>query len=230
MAQGLRVLDVGCGKGYGTAILSKTASEVLGLDLNPQSLAEARKHFETPKTQFESQDVTRPAPSLGKFDLITAFEVIEHLPPSLTDDFLLGLGRLLTPQGRLLLSTPNHDIVTLSGVHIPAFHINNFEASRLRRVLSNHFEDVELLGQFKLRPLLEQALFNIDFLNLRHRLKRRDHRPSPKQTPTRKNNPKPTISAFLTHPPTFVARYRFSPWRWRQAGLTVAACKNPRLS
>ena len=44
-AKGLRLLDAGCGSGYGTALLAGTAREAVGLDLSADALSYAREHY-----------------------------------------------------------------------------------------------------------------------------------------------------------------------------------------
>ena len=80
-ATGKRVLDCATGKGYGAYILSRRAAAVLGVDLNSTSLRIARKKFSAANLVFQEWDVLRLPGLQGTFDLVTAFEIIEHVPP-----------------------------------------------------------------------------------------------------------------------------------------------------
>lgn len=229
---GKRVLDVACGRGYGSYILAHVARDVVGIDLNRGSLEFARENFRRENLRFEERNVT----ALGgpdKFDLVTAFEVIEHVPTAETDAFLAGLEASLAPGGVLVVSTPNHDVVEKSGMPVPEFHINNFRPWELRETLSRRFPKVELLGQFRERSFLRQMLFNLDFFNLRHRLRGRGAPRATGDSAVAKELV-PAADAFARARPHFerfpeeAKDYRFSDWHWRQAGLTVAVCSKPK--
>jgi SAM-dependent methyltransferase len=218
---GKSVLDCACGRGYGSYILSSAAKNVVGVDLNAPSLFEAAKQFKKNNLSFKEWDVFK-LPELGKFDVITAFEVIEHLPPSQTESFLKSLRGSLNPGGILLLSTPNHDVVKKSGAFIPEFHINNFRAADLKRILLKHFGDVQMIGQFKKRKGINALVFDFDFFNLRHLLKSfvKTHANSNSNPSDR------SIQKYLESRPEQVDEYKFSPNHWRQSGLSLAICRS----
>jgi SAM-dependent methyltransferase len=89
------VLDIGCGSGYGTV--------GIGIDVSHEALAGARANF--PEARFIQATAETLPFADGVFDLITAFEVIEHLDR--WPDLLSEAARVLKPQGILLVSTPN---------------------------------------------------------------------------------------------------------------------------
>ncbi len=227
-AKNQSVLDCACGRGYGSYILSSVASSVTGIDLNPNSLQAARRFFPKEHLTFKEWDVFKLSEMNLKFDLITAFEVIEHLPPQSTHSFLSSLAKALKPTGILLLSTPNHDVVLKSGSWVPEFHINNFKAAELRQTLKNHFQDVEMLGQFKERSGLNSIIFNFDYFNLRHLLRHlipKKNKPL-NTTHTGEDSIESVMSYFKTRPQE-VDHYLFSPHHWRQSGLSVSICRSP---
>ena len=54
---GRRVLDAGCGIGYGTRVLlDGGASEVVGVDIWEKAIAMAKEHFTDPKVRFVCED------------------------------------------------------------------------------------------------------------------------------------------------------------------------------
>jgi 2-polyprenyl-3-methyl-5-hydroxy-6-metoxy-1,4-benzoquinol methylase len=246
------VLDCACGKGYGSYVLSQTAKFVYGIDLNQQSLQLAQENFGARKnTSFSSFDVTKIHSFPQELDAVVAFEVIEHLPPDSTHSFLQGIRQKLGEQGVLYLSTPNHDVVTKSGVYVPDFHINNFRPRELEQALRQHFQSVTLLGQFLPKPAWQQLLFDFDYWNLRHQLPKRSLAQryvstnnsglnSPKSKPLITQSADPALPRqpaksvqswqhFLEVYPEEAKAYRFSPKHWRQAGLTVAIAHNRKV-
>ena len=101
----LDILDLGCGAGYGTAALAQHAASATGLDIAPDAVSYAGQHYQLPNLRFLAASVTDvPLPD-SHFDLITAFEVIEHIADGTS--LLIEARRLLRPGGLLLVSTPN---------------------------------------------------------------------------------------------------------------------------
>src|SRR5205085_1595172 len=78
MAGGRRVLDAGCGSGYGSAELARHAREVVGIDVSQQAIDYALAHYPDPKIRFETASCSRVPASAESFDLVVAFEIIEH--------------------------------------------------------------------------------------------------------------------------------------------------------
>jgi 2-polyprenyl-3-methyl-5-hydroxy-6-metoxy-1,4-benzoquinol methylase len=99
-----RVLDVGCGRGV---MLKRYAEIFLDSDVYGCDLTKFDELDSLPKkVRFFEQDLHEPfSKELGSMDLITAFEVIEHLEnPRL---FIRNLESVLSPGGTLIVSTPN---------------------------------------------------------------------------------------------------------------------------
>ena len=146
-APGARVLDLGCGAGYGTAELAGRAHSAMGIDLAHEAVNHASSAYPLPNISFVPASVTAVPFRDGSFDLITAFEVIEHL-----DDWraLLSEGRrLLRRNGEFLVSTPNMEYYTDSrGASGPnPFHTHEFEFDEFRSVLGEFFPHCTILVQ-----------------------------------------------------------------------------------
>jgi 2-polyprenyl-3-methyl-5-hydroxy-6-metoxy-1,4-benzoquinol methylase len=76
---GERVLDVGCGYGaVAYSVATRAQAIVIGIDLDPANVAEARRRFAHPNLTFLVGDATRELPS-GAFDVVLASNVIEHV-------------------------------------------------------------------------------------------------------------------------------------------------------
>ena len=101
LAAGRTVLDIGCGAGYGTRMLLEQgkARTVIGLDIT-QTVREA-------ENLAEGDAQCLPFAN-SKFDLVTAFEVIEHLDDP--EKVVSEIFRVLTPMGVALISTPRRDL------------------------------------------------------------------------------------------------------------------------
>lgn len=98
-------LEVGPGSCTYVPTLLKICSHVTVADIEPSFLKRANELAEhEPRLTVIADDLTRSALPVGQFSLILCSEVIEHLPDSIPA--LQGLARLLRPDGRLVLSTP----------------------------------------------------------------------------------------------------------------------------
>lgn len=144
-AAGRRVLDLGCGTGYGTADLAQVASAVMGVDLAADAIAYANDHF--PSARFLQCSATAVPFPPASFDVVTAFEVIEHL--SDWRALLAEAQRVLEPNGLLIVSTPNTRYYTearaKSGPN--PFHEHEFEFTEFRTALGEFFPHVQIWFQ-----------------------------------------------------------------------------------
>lgn len=147
LARNKRVLDIACGMGYGSFELSKHAARVVGLDVSDEAVHSARERYQAANLEF----LTAPAQQIPfddhSFDLIVAFEVIEHLSDW---EALLGQAkRLLAPGGQFIVSTPNKifyaETRRLAGPN--PFHVHEFEFSEFHAELSRFFPSVTMFLQ-----------------------------------------------------------------------------------
>ena len=144
LARGKRVLDAGCGAGYGSAELADVAESVTGIDIAPEAVEYARAHYALPNLVFEQGSCTALPYADGAFDLVVAFEVIEHLEN--WRDFLQQVRRVLTPAGQLIVSTPNRLYYNESRGTQGAnpFHVHEFDFDEYTRELKQFFPYVSM--------------------------------------------------------------------------------------
>lgn len=98
----LRVLDVGCGNGNLAAFISSLGHTVAAIDTAPEAVSAARRAYQNLAINFLVADVAQIAET---FDVVTAFEVCEHV--SVVSDFVENLRSRLVADGLLIISVPN---------------------------------------------------------------------------------------------------------------------------
>jgi len=131
------VLDIACGFGYGSGILAKKASRVVGVDLSEEAINYAVKTYGLPNIEFIVSDIEEFS-CPGEFDAVTCFETIEHVRRP--EKALKKLHENLKPSGILYLSVPN-------GVYdnkANNFHIHQFEREELKSLLEKCGFNVEM--------------------------------------------------------------------------------------
>lgn len=142
-----RVLDIACGAGYGADCLARTAASVTAIDLAPDAASAARKAYPSPSINFLSADARRLPFPAASFDLIVAFEVIEHLEHP--EELLAEARRLLAPGGQCVISTPNRlyyaETRKLSGPN--PYHVHELDFDEFRTALAAVFPSVTLFLQ-----------------------------------------------------------------------------------
>lgn len=147
LARGKRVADLGSGTGYGSAALAETALHVTGVEISAEAVEFARTQYTSPKVEFECASATDTGLPKGSFDLVVAFEVIEHLTD--WNDLLREAKRLLTPGGQFVVSTPNRDYYAesrrLAGPN--PFHEHEFSYEEFDAALRELFPYVSLFVQ-----------------------------------------------------------------------------------
>jgi SAM-dependent methyltransferase len=173
-ARGRRVLDAGCGEGYGAALLAAAgAARVVGVDLDAATVRHvADRYPEVTAVRAELGELPFPSSS---FDLAVSFQVIEHVWD--VAGYLCSLRRVLRPGGQLLVSTPNRLTFTPgSETPVNVFHHREFTAAELRDELATAgFRVSATLGVHHGRRLdvAERAFGGVDDLagrSLQHRL------------------------------------------------------------
>lgn len=168
----LRVLDVGCGTG-GMLPMLGGLGHVVGLEGEPLAV----EHCRAAHADFDVRlgDIPTDVPSDGSFDLVTAFDVIEHITD---DDGAVGSFRgALKPSGVLVVTVPalawlwsDHDVVNghkrryarrsladvLSGAGFRVVHLSYFNTILLPAVAA-----ARLAQRLRPRPVLPRSDFTM---------------------------------------------------------------------
>ena len=137
---GRRVLDVACGEGYGSALLTDTAADVVGIDIDAATIAHAgSKYAHRRNLRFvQGSVIALPIPS-ASVDAIVSFETIEHVDADEQRQMIAEFARVLAPQGLLVLSSPNRPEYSDARNYANPFHRHELDRDDLARLLDPAF-------------------------------------------------------------------------------------------
>ena len=156
LARRRRVLDAGCGAGYGALLLREGgASLVVGVDNALEAIAYAREHYRVTGLHFLTGDCAALPFGTEQFDLVVAFEVIEHISDPVA--FLHEVRRVLRRDGTLFLSTPNRRFSQEEREVPNPYHLKEYDEKEFQALLEAVFASVTLLGQSRLQGFLFHA-------------------------------------------------------------------------
>ena len=142
---GKRILDFGAASGHKAMLLSKLGADVSAVDMAEESIVRMERARQLSGINFEiikadSRYLTTLDP--GTFDLILCGEVIEHIPPSEIQQFLHSLYNVLSPGGKLFLTTPNIDVYGSAEdsreyiEHTPFGHYKHYNITEITTLLT----------------------------------------------------------------------------------------------
>lgn len=142
------VLDIACGEGYGCQLLGRQAKKVVGVDKDADVIAHARERYLSRKLDFQVGTLAEPLlEGRKRFDVITCFETIEHVPAAEQRVFLGHVKRLLKSDGIFLVSTPDKRTYSDQPGFKNEFHVREFYRGEFKPFLKKAFKHVALLGQ-----------------------------------------------------------------------------------
>lgn len=127
------LIDIGCGDGRLTGVLSESIPRTLGVDVSEKAISLARAFW--PKADFRSA----PASSIQeKFEIALAVEVLEHIPDSEVTSFIIDARNVIANGGRLLISVPS------TNLRLNAKHYRHYTSQSLINQVLTSAPDLEL--------------------------------------------------------------------------------------
>ena len=149
---GLRVVDLACGEGYGSAILAGSAAAVVGVDANPEAHEHARLRYSAPNLSFRRALVEDWS---ERCDAVVFLQTIEHVqdPSAL----LRGFAGLATVS---YVSTPNRLTLAPPGAEKSGnpWHVQEWTPAEYEALVAPAFSSHRLLGLHHARKLRAHEL------------------------------------------------------------------------
>lgn len=145
---GKKVLDIGCGDGYGPAYLAAVAGEVTGIDYDKSIIGHAKNKYKLPNLNFEHMSAIELKFENNSFDIICSFQVIEHIPEDKLLNYLSEIKRVLRDNGKFYVSTLNLEYNIKSPLTYPKSpaHCKEFRLWEFQELLDSVFPYVEIHG------------------------------------------------------------------------------------
>ncbi|MBU9301182.1 glycosyltransferase [Burkholderia multivorans] len=158
VVSGKDVLDIACGEGYGSSLLAKSARSVVGVDIDPKTVAHASQRY---AGEGNLRFVAGSASSIplvdSSIDVVVSFETIEHLAEQ--HEMLTEIRRVLKPNGMVVISSPNKKVYSDDRDYHNEFHVKELYFDEFDALLREHFPSIRYFGQ---RMVTSSLLLPID--------------------------------------------------------------------
>lgn len=143
--EGKVVLDIASGEGYGSEMLSRTASHVYGVDIDQGAINHAKAKYNSKKLTFEVGTCTEIPLEGESVDVVVSFETIEHITDH--EQMMSEVKRVLRPGGTLIISSPERHEYSEIHQHQNPFHLKELDEKEFLNLLKKHFNHTGYLAQ-----------------------------------------------------------------------------------
>ena len=143
--KGKVVLDVACGEGYGSSLMSEVADSVVGVDISDEAVSHATVAYAKPKLKFLMGSAIALEFEDAAFDVVVSFETIEHLAEQA--QMLAEIRRVLRPEGVLIISSPNRPVYSEESGEHNEFHVKELDFNEFDELLNKQFQHIQYFGQ-----------------------------------------------------------------------------------
>jgi len=158
------IVDVGCGMGVGSNVMSQEANFVWGIDKNKGSIQFAQQAFSRVKNgiyyssqvTFDQIDILKDTREFEKFDIVVAIEIIEHIYDThlflktIIDKFTKRdkKGKYMTENPtEFFISTPNRNNKHIQDASPKSpYHVREWTQEEFVALLNEYFQKVEILN------------------------------------------------------------------------------------
>ncbi|MEW9924031.1 methyltransferase domain-containing protein [Clostridium butyricum] len=145
LLKGKKVLDISCGEGYGTHIMSSVAKEIVGCDIDEKIVESAKNKYIEKNLEYRVGDCTNIPFEDGLFDTVVSFETIEHFAEH--EKFISEVKRVLNDNGFFIVSTPDKTVYSDERNYHNEDHVRELTKKQFSDFLKLNFKYVKLYGE-----------------------------------------------------------------------------------
>jgi len=145
LVDGVDVVDLACGEGFGSAMLAESARQVIGIDISESAVRHARSRYRAQNLSFLCADAAKLPLADRCADVVVSFETIEHLADQA--GMMAEIRRVLRPGGFLVMSSPNTEVYSQRQSHVNEFHIKELTGQEFEKLLRKQFPVLRLFSQ-----------------------------------------------------------------------------------
>jgi len=143
IVKGKDVLDLGCGEGLGTWMISKYTKSIQGIDNDLKAIQYANKWIG--KVRFTHSNFLN-IHYYNTHDVTIAIDVIEHINKKDIKDFMDTMISPLNNNGFCIIGTPNKNMKKYESKEAKAGHVNMYDEKSLRKLMEKYFNTVFIFG------------------------------------------------------------------------------------
>lgn len=162
--KGRHILDLACGTGFWTRLISEEAASIVGVDINQATLVEAEKKTYHCPVRFIQADVFHTPFNAGEFDGLLLTYLLSHLKRQDIDPLAQKIRNIIKPGSPAFVCDNNLICEMKPDLIWDDDHINSYKIRRLEngneyRILKNYFEKDELIEIFRTWGMIEKLSF-----------------------------------------------------------------------
>lgn len=176
-AEGVRVLELGCGIGSIVNELTDKGCRAIGTDISNKAIEYGKRKY--PNVDLRVAAAEKLDFEDGAFDIVMSFDVIEHLKE--VDEHIQEVSRVLTDGGYYVLQTPNKyfnsvfETIKLKSFEWKSYHPSLHSAGQIRKRFKKHgyevrFVKMNTINEFSLNKIkssiVRGLVKSIDFKKL----------------------------------------------------------------
>ncbi len=154
---GKRVLDYGCGSGYGTHRMASSCDNIVGVDIAEDAIKYARENYVADNLTYQKIERADIAPlpfDDSSFDTVLSFQVIEHIED--VGPYLSEIRRVLKPGGVFVCATPDRSSRLFPGQKPwNMWHVHEYDEKGFGRVLAPYFSTINTLCMSGTKSVLD---------------------------------------------------------------------------
>jgi 2-polyprenyl-3-methyl-5-hydroxy-6-metoxy-1,4-benzoquinol methylase len=137
-----RVLEVGCGDGFGSRVVAQAVGHLTAVDFDPELLESATSiASDRYPIEFRRHDMLK-GPVEGSFNGLYSMDVLEHIDPKEEGKFLTNLVAPLEAHGVCIIGTPSLESQAYASKFSKLGHVNCKTQSDLKRTMEAYFANV----------------------------------------------------------------------------------------